>query len=316
MINLILAIISSSLVSITMRVGEGRAKNNISMLSVNYFICMILSVIYTGIGNLFQTGEGLGTALVLGCINGFFYILSLVLFQNSVKQNGVVLSSIFMKLGIMMPLIISIILFKEIPTMIQGIGFVIAIISIVLINLKVNPIDNIKENSSLKKDNGIKNRENALGEKVKTDLKKTEQKSENKKTAGIGLIFVLFGCGTADGMSKIYQEVGTERFEELFLVLTFVVAFILSIVLVIVKKQKFAKSEFIYGAMLGIPNYFSARFLLKALGELSAVVVYPTFSIGTIAVITMTGLIFFKEKITKLQMFAIGLIAVAVVMLN
>ena len=72
MFNLILAIISSSLVSIMMRVGEGRAKNNISMLSVNYFLCMILAIIYTGFGNLFQTGEGLGTAIGLGSINGFF----------------------------------------------------------------------------------------------------------------------------------------------------------------------------------------------------------------------------------------------------
>ena len=72
MFNLILAIIASSLVSIMMRVGEGRAKNNISMLSVNYFLCMILAIIYTGVGNLMQTGEGLGTAMGLGSINGFF----------------------------------------------------------------------------------------------------------------------------------------------------------------------------------------------------------------------------------------------------
>lgn len=286
MLNLILAIISSSLVSIMMRVGEGRAKNNISMLSVNYFICMILSILYTGAGNLFQTGEGLSTAIGLGVINGFFYILSLVLFQNSVKQNGVVLSSIFMKLGIMMPLIISIVLFKETPTMVQIIGFVIAIAAIVLINLK----------------------DKYLGEEKK--------KPERKDLAKIGLIFVLCGCGMADGMSKIYQELGTDRFEELFLVLTFVVAFILSILLIIVKKQKFTKAELLYGALLGVPNYYSARFLLKALGEIPAVVAYPTFSIGTIAVITLTGVIAFKEKITKRQMFAIGLIAIAVVLLN
>lgn len=286
MLNLILAIISSSLVSIMMRVGEGRAKNNISMLSVNYFICMILSILYTGAGNLFQTGEGLSTAIGLGVINGFFYILSLVLFQNSVKQNGVVLSSIFMKLGIMMPLIISIVLFKEIPTMVQIIGFVIAIAAIVLINLK---------------------------DKYSGEEKK---KPERNDWAKIGLIFVLCGCGMADGMSKIYQELGTDRFEELFLVLTFVVAFILSILLIIVKKQKFTKAELLYGALLGVPNYYSARFLLKALGEIPAVVAYPTFSIGTIAVITLTGVIAFKEKITKRQMFAIGLIAIAVVLLN
>ena len=281
MVNLILAITASSLVSITMRVGEEKAKNNISMLSVNYFICMILSVIYTGVENLFQIREGIGIALGLGTVNGFFYILSLLLFQNSVKQNGVVLSSIFMKLGIMMPLIISIILFKEMPDAIQITGFVIAIVAIILINLKEKAVDDITKNAE-------------------NNLKKAERESGKKNSAKIGLIFVLLGCGTADGMSKIYQELGTKRFEELFLVLTFVVAFILSILLVIIKKQKFTKNEFIYGALLGVPNYFSARFLLKALGEIPAVVAYPTFSVGTIAVVTLTGIFAFKEKLTKL----------------
>ena len=286
MFNLILAIIASSLVSIMMRVGEGRAKNNISMLSVNYFLCMILAIIYTGVGNLMQTGEGLGTAIGLGSINGFFYIASLILFQNSVKKNGVVLSSIFMKLGIMMPLIISILLFGEMPTVVQVIGFVIAVTAIVIINMK-------------EKEENV-----------------TNHKTNRTSPVKLGLILVLVGCGMADGMSKIYQELGTREFEELFLVCTFVIAFILSVLFVKYKKQKYTSNEILYGILLGVPNYYSARFLLKALGEIPAVVAYPTFSIGTIAVITLTGVVAFKEKLTIRQMFAVGLIAVAVVLLN
>lgn len=129
-------------------------------------------------------------------------------------------------------------------------------------------------------------------------------------------LLVLIGCGMADGMSKIYQELVTDRFEELFLVCTFVIAFLLSVVFVKIKTQKYTKNEIVYGVLLGVPNYYSARFLLKALGEVPAVVAYPTFSIGTIAVITLTGVIVFKEKITKLQMAAIGLIAITVILLN
>ena len=298
MLNLVLAIVSSSMVSIMMRVGEGRAKNNISMLSVNYFICMILSVIYTGTETMLQSGNGLSTAITLGVINGFFYIASLVLFQNSVKKNGVVLSSIFMKLGIMMPLVISIVLFREIPTIVQVIGFMIAILAIVLINLKEKSEDGSWKTES--------------GEKLEKEIM---EKSENNHVK-LGLILVLVGCGMADGMSKIYQELGTDRHEETFLVCTFVIAFLLSIILVKIKKQRYTKAELLYGAFLGVPNYYSARFLLKALGEIPAVVAYPTFSIGTIAVITLTGVIVFKEKITRRQIFAIGLIAIAVVLLN
>lgn len=278
MVNLLLAIISSSLVSIVMRAGENCVKNNISMLSVNYLICMILSVIYTGLGNLMQSGEGMITAVSLGSINGFFYIASLLLFQNSVRKNGVVLSGIFMKLGIMMPLAISLLVFKEKPAVDQIIGFFLAMIAIVMINMK--------------------------------------EKSKEKTEFKFGLILVLIGCGMADGMSKIYQELGPDAFEELFLVVTFAVAFILSFVLVKIKKQRYTKFELVYGMLLGVPNYYSARFLLKALGEVAAVVAYPTFSIGTIAIITLTGMLAFKEKITKLQMTAIGVIAIAVVLLN
>ena len=230
MFNLILAIISSALVSITMRVSEGRIKNNISMLSVNYVICMILSIVYTGTNNFFQTGEGLGTAIALGTVNGFFYIFGLVLFQNSVKQNGVVLSSIFMKLGIMMPLIISIVLFHEIPTLVQSVGFIMAIIAIVLINLKEKNTDT------------------------------TFEKSEKVKIQKLSLVLVLAGCGMADGMSKIYQELGADTYEEVFLVFTFVIALFLSIVLVTVKKQKITKNELVYGAMLGCRIIFQPDF--------------------------------------------------------
>lgn len=286
MIDLILAIISSSLVSIMMRVGEKRVKNNISMLSINYFLCSIFAVHYAGVKNLVQTGEGISIALGLGFFNGFVYIASLVLFQNSVKNNGLVLSSIFMKLGIMVPLVISILFFGELPTWMQGTGFVVAIAAIVLINLK----DGVpKENRNCVK---------------------------GKKGLKSGLLLVLMGCGFADGMSKVYRELGTDEFEELFLVITFVIAFIFSFILVKYRKQKYTKDEIIYGTFLGIPNYFSARFLLKALGEIPAVVAYSTFSISTIAIITLTGVLFFKEKLNRRQFVAIILISVAVILLN
>ena len=188
-----------------------------------------------------------------------------------------------MKLGIMVPLTVSILFYKEMPTKIQTVGFLLAIFSIILINTR-NKEEEMQVTSTLK-----------------TKLE---------------LIFVLLGCGMADGMSKIYQESGSDRFEELFLIFTFVIAFVLSLVLIIIKKEKITKNEIICGCFLGIPNYFSARFLLKALGELRAVIVYPTFSIGTIAVVTLTGILVFKEKLTRIQLFAIALIAIAVALLN
>ena len=68
--------------------------------------------------------------------------------------------------------------------------------------------------------------------------------------------------------------------------------------------------------LLGIPNYYSARFLLKALGSIPAVVAYPTCSVATIAVVSLAGIFLFRERITKKQVFAMCIIVVALVLLN
>ena len=277
MFYLILAILSSALVSIMMRVSEGRVKNNISLLSVNYVICLLLACGHMGIGNILTGGEGLGTAVGLGSINGFFYIASFVLFQYNVKKNGVVLSAVFMKLGILVPTLISIFIFHEMPKLAQLIGLFIAVVAIILVNF---------------------------------------EKGTTNVTFKLGLPLVLLGSGFADGMSKIFEELGSIEFEEQFLVYTFIIAFVLSIILVKYKRQKFAKEELFYGVLLGIPNYYSARFLLKALGEIAAVVVYPTYSVATIAVVSLVGVAIFKEKFSKRQILAIIIIAISLALLN
>ena len=71
-----------------------------------------------------------------------------------------------------------------------------------------------------------------------------------------------------------------------------------------------------YGVMIGVPNFFAAKFLLKSLQTLPAVITYPTFSVSTIIVVSLAGVCFFKEKLGKRQWGAIVGILVALVLLN
>lgn len=65
-----------------------------------------------------------------------------------------------------------------------------------------------------------------------------------------------------------------------------------------------------------MPNYFSARFILRALTQLPAVIVYPTFSVASMVVLTLTGVLFFKEKLSRREWIGIGMILVALIFLN
>ena len=277
MIYLLLAIISSALVSLIMRLSTDKVKGNIAMLAVNYIICTCLAALFTVPDKLIPTGEGAGVVLSLGVINGVLYLVSFIMLQVNVRRNGVVLSSTFMKLGLLVPMVLSVFVFGEVSTAVQIIGFVIAIIAILMINLE-------KDNGG----NGFK----------------------------IGLVLLLLGGGMADAMSKVFEEIGNIEFSRQFLFYTFAVAFILCIAVMLYKKQRIGSNELLFGALVGVPNFFSAKFLLKSLESVDAVIAYPTFSVATILVVTVVGVVAFKERLKKRQWAALGIILAALVLLN
>lgn len=277
MFYLILAVVSSAFVSIIMRISEKHVKNNITMLAMNYLMCLVLSCTFTGWGQLFARPQGIQMAVFLGIINGFLYMISFVLLQLNVKHNGVVLSATFMKLGILVSIFVSVVIFKEIPGIGQVVGFLIALAAIVLINF---------------------------------------EKEETTATFKIGLILVLLTGGGADAMSKVFEELGNIAAEEQFLLYTFVAALVLCSAFAVYKKQRITKTDVFWGLLIGIPNYFSARFLLKALSHVPAVVAYPTYSVAAIVVVSVAGVAVFGEKISRKQKVAIGIILVSLVLLN
>jgi len=279
MLYLILAIASSAMVSLIMRPSDRKVTGNIAMLTVNYLMCFLVAWFGAGVGNLFPASEGLTGALVMGGINGALYLGGFVLLQINVRRNGVVLSSTFMKLGLLVSIAVSVLFFQEVPDLLQITGFCLAVAAILLINYK-------KESGS-----------------GTADFK-------------LGLILMLLAGGMADTMSKIFEELGNPLLEPQFLAYTFLVALILCSVLMHRKGQRPGKWEVLYGLLIGIPNFFSAKFLLGALTRIPAVIVYPVYSVGTILVVTMIGVLAFRERLEKRQWIAMGLILVALVLLN
>lgn len=278
MFYLILAIVCSSMVQIVMRLSTDKVKGNMSMLAVNYAACMLIAAAYTGFGNLLPQAEGLGTAGILGFLQGLIYLLAFILLQFNDRRNGVVLSASFMKLGLLVPIVVSIVFFGEKPGLFHVIGFVVAIAAIILINYdpdKASP----------------------AGSKL-------------------GLIALLLVGGFVDVMAKIYQELGNPDLSSQFLLYTFAGALVLSLILMVWKKERPGKAELFFGILVAIPNYFSSKFLLAALAELDAVIMLPCYNVGTILVATLAGILLFHERLRRHQWIAMGAILVALVLLN
>ena len=275
MLDLILAIVLSAVIAIFMRLSEQKKQQDIAMLAVNYLTCTILAATAVPWSSL--PGEGLGLTAVMGLGNGVLYLTSFVLLKVNVRRNGVVLSSTFMKLGLLVTMLVSVLIYREIPTALQGIGFLLAVAAIVLLHYK-------KESGG----SGFK----------------------------AGLLALLFCGGMCDAMSKIFDETLGEAPAPLFLFVTFCTAMVLCVALMLRAKQFPGKRELLFGILIGVPNVLSTRCLLRALGTLPAVLVFPAFSVSTILVVTLAGTVLFREKLTGKQWAALVMILAALVLLN
>ena len=275
MVSLLLAILSSSLVSVCMRFSDKRVNGRFSMLAVNYLVCTFLGALYAR-GNIFcVSASGFGTTFALGIIAGALYLLGFVLLQRSIRKNGIVLSSLYMKLGLLVPIVLSLVLFRELPSALQCIGFLVAVAAIVLLNLQ-----------------------------------------KEAKGFTMSLLFLLLAGGCCDAMSKIYEHFGSAMLSDQFLFFTFLFAFLPCSVLALRKQEAPGVRELLYGALIGLPNFFSSKFLLAALTKLPAVVVYPTFSVATLLVVTLAGRFLFREQLNRRQRIALGMILLALIALN
>ena len=273
MLNLLLAILSSALIAIIMRISTHRAKAGKTMLAANYLVCFLLAAVYGGFQNLFPNGPTVG----MGAFNGLLYLGGFVMMQLSVKRSGVVLSSVFMKLGLLVPMVLSVCCFGEVPTAVQVVGFLLAVAAIILINY---------------------------------------EKGGASATGVWGLLLLLLMSGGGDAMSKVFEELGDAAFSDSFLFCTFLAAFLLCVGLVVFTREKPDVKSVLFGLVIGIPNFFSAKFLLMALQEVPAVIAYPTFSVASLLAVTLAGVLFFKEKLRKTQWVALAIIACALVLLN
>ncbi len=217
-------------------------------------------------------------ALLLGLINGFLYFGAFYVLQLSTSKNGSAMTATFNKLGVMVPAVLSVLVFHEVPKLIQIAGVIIASIAILMVYLKK------EENSII--------------------------------TLRIALIGTFLLGGLADFTSKIFQVHGSSQFENLYLFFTFFFSLIITGLFMLIKDRRIKRLDVIVGLVSGIPSQLISLFLLRSLSSLPGFVVFPLYSVGVILVVNLVNLLFFKERLTRRQSLAIVAIVVAVVLLN
>ena len=288
MLYLILSALCSAVLTIVLKLFRDPKGNRFGLLLGNYMTCMLIAFLQIPEkGRLISVSA---PTLLMSVIGGFLFVAGLVLMQTSVAANGAALTAAFSKLGLIVPLLISFLFFREVPSLPNALGLALAAAAIWLISTASGGIEESRASSG-------------------------------KGRAGLTvLILTLLACGCSESMAKIFSRLGDQREDTCYFFFLFLTAALLTFALSVSETKKSGKRlrlpEVAAGILAGIPNYFSSYFMLKALLDLPATLVYPVFSVGSILLVMLAGTLFFREKLGRRQLEGMGLILGALVLLN
>jgi len=302
MFYLFLAILCSASIALIFKYTENTDTNRYVITSANYFIAFVTSLIMIvyrrlldGVVRempfiddvaLFMENDqhilspysSIIWGILIGAVAGIFFFLSFVYYQKSVRDNGVGISGTVAKLGILIPMIFSILIWREFPTSVQWVGIILSLVSIIVINLS----------------------------------KKSIKTFDFKPTV---LLLFIFG-GMAEFSNKIYQKYALNDYKDVFLFTIFFVAFLISVSYTVNKKAKVKLSDILTGFAVGIPNLFSSYFLILSLDTLKTSVAFPIYSAGSIVLINIGGLLIYRERLAPKNQLAIAMTIIALILIN
>ncbi|MBO4366817.1 MAG: EamA family transporter [Clostridia bacterium] len=288
MLYLVAAVLCSAAFSSLLRFAEPRVGNRFALIAGNYTSCSLIGLLFILINRSFPT-ERIPFTLLFGALSGFMYMGTLLLLQKTISASGLVLASVFNKLGVLIPVLLALILFRELPTVCQIVGSGLAVAAILLMFLG----------------NG-------------KDAPDGNAKAGKRILVWLLPVCLLIAAGCTDSMVNLFNKFGPASGKDAYLFLNFFFALLFSLTLLLVrlKKHPVKGKEYLLGMLVGIPNYFASRLVMHSLGSLPSVVVYPVYCVGTLAVIAVAGIFLFKERLSLKKWVGVGLIVAALVLLN
>lgn len=284
MISLLLAVIMGVVVKLVYKYIEGKDIDGDSVMVINYIVTIAIAsglCIKQGIFSTIGIPENRISILwcmVLGIFQAVMLVYNFLAIRKGIIDCGASMTTVFSSIGNMLTVLASVLLFREMPYMVQWVGILLAFGAILLANI---------------------------------DLEHGIQWNFKIILLWIAIMTCLMGINY-----KYIQTYTVTGYYNLFLLISFFLSLLLSIFLFRKKHCKYRLREMIFGIIIGIPNLSSSYFLLEALKTVPATVAYPINSAGSIVVTVVICAILFHEKLKNNEMGAILMTITGVILIN
>jgi drug/metabolite transporter (DMT)-like permease len=283
MLDLALSVLFSSLIFVIFKLFSTYKVETVYAIIINYLVAC-------SVGLLYYNGEVKITdipdkpwfwgAFALGLL----FIIVFNLMAATSQRLGVSAASVATKMSLVIPVLVGVFIYKEELGALKIVGIVLALAAVYFASVK--------------------------------------EKSTAFKTASLLLPFFTFmGSGAIDASLGYFQKEFIANSElPIFSATVFACAAIIGIVFIIFKSVKkplkVNLKNVLGGICLGVPNYFSIYFLLRALQNdtLNSASIFTINNVAIVMFSTLLAIILFKEKISQKNWVGIALAVLSIIL--
>jgi drug/metabolite transporter (DMT)-like permease len=282
MMNLVLSVCFSTSLFVIFKYFDRFKIDTLQAIVVNYVVAFVLGMAsanaFGKLGTVPEQPWLLG-AIFLGLLFvSIFFVMAL-----TAQRNGVGVASIAGKMSLVVPILFGIVLYNESAGVLKLIGIIIALIAVYLSSVK-----------------------------------------EGKSGKGGNLIFpvlLFLGSGVIDTTLKYVETNFVSQHDVDFFsgcLFGFAALFGILVLLgqLLVKRPKFQWKNLMAGIVLGIPNYYSIFFLIKALQNknFESSELFTFNNVGVVILSTVVGVVLFKERLSKKNLIGVALAIIGIVL--
>lgn len=267
MLDLALSVLFSSLIFVIFKLFNTYKVETLYAIIANYVVACIVGLLYyqgeISVVDIPQKPWFWGTFSL-----GLLFILVFNLMAAASQRNGVAVASVATKMSFVLPVLFGVYVYQEQLSAIKVLGMILALAAVYFASAK-------------------------------------DKSASISKSSLLLPILVFIGSGLIDTSLKYIQESYIDEKEfAIFSSTVFASAAIIGIVFILLqtikKPLKVNFRNILGGIVLGVPNYFSIYFLLRALQNdtLNSASIFTINNVAIVMFSTLLGIVLFREKIS------------------
>ncbi|THD68060.1 DMT family transporter [Robertkochia marina] len=286
MIYLFLSVLVSSSLFVIFKLFNKYQVNTFNAIVINYLVASITGLLlYPSPWNIAQVT---GSAWFPGTVFlGFMFIFIFMVMARTAQEIGLSVASVAGKMSLVIPVIFGIAVYGESMNIIKSAGIILALAAVYLVSLKADEPNRLNRNkwflpAILFAGSGI----------IDTTLKYLESKYVAQEAFPL-YSSSIFAIAALAGSTVLIYRLSTG-------------------------KLSFRPKDILGGIFLGIPNYFSIYFILKALKQ-DAMESSVVFSVNNVAIVLLTtifGIVLFREKLQPKNWIGVVLAMISILLIT